>query len=159
LTVRLSVLVLLAALLPLAVVVGIVTYVARGTLIDQGRTALTTDGGAKVTLLDAYMGERVQDVNAMAQLPTASVYIVCETAPVTPPSLGCNSNATRALYHDSVLRGLHIGIIRDANYDEWTLFDGHGNMLQSSDAQATASSETPVPPADLQAIAQQQQTI
>jgi hypothetical protein len=159
LAVRLSVLVLLAALLPLAVVVGIVTYLARGTLIDQGRTALGTDGGAKVSLLDAYMNERVQDVNALAQLPTAGVFVVCETQPVAPPALGCEIKATRALYHDSVQRALHIGMIRDANYDEWTMFDGRGTMLMSSSAQATAATVTPIPPADLQAVAQQQQTI
>ncbi|MBF6591172.1 MAG: hypothetical protein IVW57_11690, partial [Ktedonobacterales bacterium] len=61
LSLRLSLLVLFAALLPLAAVVGINDYFARNTLLQQAQTALTSDGSAKVAQIDLYMNERLLD--------------------------------------------------------------------------------------------------
>src|SRR5579872_1276212 len=77
-------LVLLAALLPLAAVVGINDYFARNTLIQQGTTALTNDANAKANLIDTYLGERVADGQALANLPTAPAYLACIDAQALP---------------------------------------------------------------------------
>src|SRR5262245_66506700 len=59
LPVRLSLLALFAALLPVAAVVGINTYQARGGLIDQGRPAMSNDGNGRTALNDGYLRERL----------------------------------------------------------------------------------------------------
>jgi hypothetical protein len=75
LSVRLSLLVLFAALVPLAAVLGINDYFARGTLVHQGQQALTTDAQAKVNLVDRYIFERFSDGVALASLPTAPAFL------------------------------------------------------------------------------------
>src|SRR5258708_33956340 len=81
LSVRLSLLVLFAALAPLAIVVALNTYPASGKLVSQARTALSTDGTSKVAQLDLYMRERTLDGFALATLPTAQAYVACNALP------------------------------------------------------------------------------
>src|SRR5262245_49127546 len=133
LPVRLSLLALFAALLPVAAVVGINTYLARGALIDQGRQALSTDANAKTALIDAYLRERLADGFTLAQVPTVAPYIVCSTAAdQAPAALGCEKPSQLALYKDSMARTVGAGPVRDKNYGAWTLFDARGHFLTSS---------------------------
>ena len=96
---RLSLLALFAALLPVVAVVGINTYLARGALIDQGRQAISTDANAKTALIDAYLSERLADGLTIAQVPTVAPFSFCETAG-GPGSSGAwlrQTSAARAL--------------------------------------------------------------
>ena len=77
LSARLSLLVLFAALIPLAAVVGINDYLSRGTLLNQGHAALSTDANAKSTLVQTYIHERLLDGQALASLPTAVGFLAC----------------------------------------------------------------------------------
>ena len=52
---------LFAAILPLVAVVGINDLLARKTLEQQGRAALTTDAQSKASLVELYLHERVLD--------------------------------------------------------------------------------------------------
>lgn len=131
LTVRLSLLILAAALLPLAAVVGITTYLPRygahDTLINQGNAALTTDARAKTDLLELYFGERAADGQALATLETVAPYILCSTLPLPPDALKCYSQGP--LYLGSNTRALKVGLSRDSNYSAWALFDARGTPL------------------------------
>src|SRR5271165_1544010 len=81
LSARLSLLVLFAAILPLAAVVGINDTLARATLEQQGRAALTTDAQAKASLVEEYLHERVLDGQAITTLPTTSTFLICAELP------------------------------------------------------------------------------
>src|SRR5262249_19268690 len=125
LSVGLSLLILLAALLPLAAVVGINDYFARGTLEQQGRSALTTDARAKVGQIDTYIHERFLDGAALATLPTAPAYLACIAATRLPPEqadlinqqLNCaDPQLGVTFYQGSNQRALCVGLLRDLIY-------------------------------------------
>lgn len=158
LSVRLTLLVLFAALLPLAAVVGVNDYLARKTLVDQGRTALSTDAKAKVTLIDTYMRERLLDGQALATLPTAIAYLTCVTAPpgAAPAQLACDTLGTT--YKDSSARALAVGIVRDSNYSLWNIYDVKGKLLLTSSPDG-ARAKPAVPAEDLEPVAQGKQRV
>ncbi|HEX6797881.1 MAG TPA: hypothetical protein VF116_09245 [Ktedonobacterales bacterium] len=165
LTVRLSLLVLLAAILPLAAVVGVNDYFARGTLISQGTNTLTTDARAKSALITEYLRERVQDGEALVTLPTTPAYLTCIDAQALPPAeaaaveaqANCASPTLgEAFYEGSNCRALHVGTARDKNYLGWSLFDGRGDALLTSSTQNCAPSNVaPAPKEDLAPVLQQ----
>jgi methyl-accepting chemotaxis protein len=146
LSARLSLLVLFAAVLPLAAVVGINDTFARATLEQQGRTSLTTDAQAKVALVQEYLHERVLDGQALSTLPTAPAFLVCAEFSALPPSqtvklapialqLNCATQLS-VLYEPSNCRGLKVGVNRDTNYTTWALYDARGDSLLSSAAES-----------------------
>src|SRR5579872_1140435 len=87
LPVRLSLLILFAALAPMAAVVGINTYRARDALTQQGQDQLASDAGSKAALVDSYVYERIQDGQALATLVTVAPFIICETTSQPPSAL------------------------------------------------------------------------
>lgn len=164
LTVRLSFLVLLAALLPLGAVVGINDYFARATLVDNGRSALTTDARAKVDLLNTYLRERAADGVALATLPTTPALLGCLALPGFPPAvqpalsdtLGCASPTQIAFYEGSNCRAVRVGIARDPNYTVWGLYSAHGNQILSSvDEKCSQTPNSTVPNEDLAQVVKQ----
>jgi hypothetical protein len=140
LSVRLSLLVLFAALAPLAIVVAINTYTASGKLVSQARTALSTDGTSKVAQLDLYMRERTLDGFALTTLPTAQAYVACTGLPQPPATVPCD-DVDVALYKASSLRGLAVGSLRDVHYVVLSLFSARGSMLLT--CVATHNTKTP----------------
>ena len=153
LSLRFSLLVLLAALLPLAAVVSINDYFSRPTLIDQGRTALSSDANANSKLIELYMRERLLDGFALASLPTAPWFLTCAEAPTPPPALDCPVNQD-ALYRESVGRALAVGIQRDKNYTLWNIYDAAGHLRLSSDLKTMSTGGAPIPREDLTPVQQ-----
>ena len=163
LSVRLTLLVLLAALLPLAAVVSFNTYLARGTLIKNGRTALTTDAQSKVALLNLYLQEREADGEALASLPTTPAFLACTIASQLPPDQAAAINEAAncldplqgyAFYKGSNQRALAVGIVRDPRYTYWTLYTATGTPLLSHKANSSDTSPPSgaVPTEDLRQI-------
>lgn len=168
LSVRLSLLVLLAALLPLAAVVGINDYFARGTLVQQGTTALTNDAKAQAAAIDTYLTERVKDGQALVSLPTTPAFLACLELSAMPPAqaaqvnaqLGCDNPQQVAFYQGSNCRALHVGIHRDINYLFWNLYDARGDELLTSGAtDCIPNSAAPVAKDDLLTLNQQAQSL
>ncbi|HET9979420.1 MAG TPA: cache domain-containing protein [Ktedonobacterales bacterium] len=141
LSARLTLLVLFAALIPLAAVVGINDYLSRGTLLSQGHAALSTDANAKATLVETYIHERLLDGQALATLPTAVGFLACAELPTPPPQLQCATQ--NVLYQESSQRALAVGIVRDSNYTLWSIFDATGHPILTSDANVQKSSPPP----------------
>jgi hypothetical protein len=157
--VRVSLLLLFAALLPLAAVVGINDYLARDKLIQQGSASLATDANAKVAQLAEYISERVQDGEALATLPTAIAFLACADTPTPPPQLDCAVQQALT-YQPSVERALPVGWKRDKNYTTWSIYDITGHMLLSSSrAGVTPPSNTTVPAEDLAPVLKQGQLV
>jgi hypothetical protein len=153
LSARLSFLVLFAAILPLAAVVGINDTLARATLEQQGRAALTTDAQSKASLVEQYLHERILDGQAMSTLPTAPAFLICAELPAMSPAqaaalaplavqLNCQTQET-VLYEPSNCRGLKVGVNRDPNYTVWTLYDTRGDALLSSNNETPDQTQCP----------------
>lgn len=167
LSVRFSVLVLLAALIPLAVVVGVNDYFARQTLIKQSSDALTADANANASRIDDYFRERLLDGVALSSLETAPKFLTCVPQvaaakqaeaqgliPTISPDCATNFDS----YSQSVGRALFVGTKRDANYTEWSAFLPNGQFLLSSDTQAQKTGLT-IPKEDLTAVQQGHQWV
>src|SRR5579859_68704 len=158
LSARLSLLVLAAALLPLAAVVGVNDYFARDKLVQQGTTALTNDAAAQVSLVDTYLHERSLDGAALASLPTAPAYLGCVTAQLLQAiqpqqafllsqQLKCGDPVQGAdFYQGSNCRALRVGITRDVNYTGWSLHIAHGEALLSSNGDKDTCAVAPRAP-------------
>jgi hypothetical protein len=159
LPVRLSLLALFAALLPVAAVVGINTYLARNALIEQGRQAISTDANAKTTLIDTYLRERLADGLTIAQVPTVAPFIVCATAgSQAPAALKCNDPVQGIeFYRGSMARALGAAAVRDKNYGAVSVFGARGDFLMSSDAKVTRATVVPPSPADVAPVVQKDQ--
>ena len=167
LSVRFSVLMLLAALLPLAVVVGVNDYFARQTLIQQSSDALSTDANANASRIDDYFRERLLDGVALSSLDTAPKFLACvpqvaaakqaEAQGLIPTiSNDCATNFTS--YGQSVGRALFVGTKRDSNYIEWDMFLPNGTLLLSSNP-ATLKSGLTIPKQDLAPVQQGHQSV
>ncbi|MGH3626324.1 MAG: cache domain-containing protein, partial [Sciscionella sp.] len=141
LSARLTILVLFAALIPLAAVVGINDYLSRGALLDQGHAALSTDANAKSTLIQTYIHERLLDGQALASLPTAVGFLACIELQAPPTALACDQQA--ALYKDSSQRALAVGMVRDKNYTLWSIYDATGHVQLTSDTTAQQAAPPP----------------
>ncbi|HEX6543148.1 MAG TPA: hypothetical protein VF040_15435 [Ktedonobacterales bacterium] len=141
LSARLTLLVLFAALIPLAAVVGINDYFARGTLLNQGHAALSTDANAKATLVQTYIRERLLDGQALASLPTAISMLACIDLPTPPPTLACDTQGI--LYKESSQRALAVGMVRDSNYTLWSIYDAAGHMRLTSNTDVQKSAPPP----------------
>lgn len=141
LSARLTLLVLFAALIPLAAVVGINDYLARATLLNQGHAALSTDANAKATLVETYIHERLLDGQALATLPTAVGFLACAEIPTPPPQLACDVQSI--LYKESSQRALAVGMVRDKNYSLWSIYDATGHVQLTSDANVQKQSPPP----------------
>ena len=164
LTARLSLLVLFAALLPLGAVVGINDYFARQTLVENGRSALTTDASAKVDLINTYLRERAADGVALATLPTTPALLGCLALPALPPqaaavlgdTLKCAATGQLDFYKGSNCRAVRVGIARDPNYTLWSLYDARGGqLLTSANDTCVPTSSSTVPREDLAPVVQQ----
>ncbi|HEY7850494.1 MAG TPA: hypothetical protein VIC27_10550, partial [Ktedonobacterales bacterium] len=170
LSLRFSVLMLLAALVPLAVVVGVNDYFARQTLIKQSSDALSADANSSAARIDDYFHERLLDGVALSSLQTASQFLGCvpqvaaakqaaaQGQFVTTAILSTDCANNFDSYGQSVGRALFVGTKRDSNYTQWNIFAPTGQLLLSSD-QATQAAGMTVPKEDLTPVQQGKQWV
>lgn len=167
LSVRFSVLMLLAALAPLAVVVGVNDYFARPTLIKQSSDALNADANANASRIDDYFHERLLDGVALSSLETAPKFLGCvpEVAAAKQaqaqglfPTISTDCATNFESYGVSVGRALFVGTKRDANYMEWNMFLPNGTLILSSNPQTLKSGVT-IPKGDLTSVQQGHQGV
>jgi hypothetical protein len=141
LSVRLSLLVLAAALVPLALVVGYTNYQAQNKLKQQGQASLLTDASANAKAVAAYVQERTKDGDALATLTTTQAYFACpnlsalsqqvppELQPLLPVLVAVMKCSDPFYNYLSSVRALKVGLVRDANYTLWSLYDGAGHPV------------------------------
>jgi len=168
LSVRLSLLILLAALLPLAAVVAINDVSARGTLIKQGQAGLTTDSRNNAERVDTYLNERELRGVALSTLPTTPAFLLCvlanaqpSLAPAITARVPCGDlQIGFDFFKGSNCRALNVGVLREANYTQWSLFSATGVELLGhlrSNANDTACNPVggaAVPAEDLKPVVQ-----
>ena len=106
LSVRISLLLILAAILPLAVAVTSSELLARPQLIAQASAEMTSDARTRVSLIDAYLIERIQDVETLRKSTAVQNYLL--------------GNKT---YAQGASDGLATWRQLDANYDTWSILN------------------------------------
>ena len=171
LSLRFSLLMLLAALLPLVVVVGVNDYFTRQTLIQQSVNVLPSDASVTASRINDYFRERLLDGVALSSLDTAPRFLGCVAdqakvqailaqggyAQLTPD---CAANFQA--YGESVGRALAVGVKRDTNYTLWNMYIAGPapTMLLSSDlALLNSGKKTPAPSQEIATVMQGQQNI
>lgn len=112
LTALVSVLITLAALLPLLVTIAISQTLSRPQLIEQSADAMARDAHARVQLIDTYLQGRLHDLQNASQLYALQQY-----------AMGHKTFKQQALH---VLR---VGVRNDVNYNTWSLLDPQGHAL------------------------------
>jgi C4-dicarboxylate-specific signal transduction histidine kinase len=116
LSVRVSGLLILAAILPLIIIVVISELTARPALTNQASAAMATDARTRVQLINTYLNERTLDAETLGQVPTVQSFLAL------PPAMETQDSTRHALY------ALAAGIFRDKRYTTWALFDPRGNV-------------------------------
>ncbi len=138
LSIRVSLLLMVAAILPLLITVAVSEPLTRSTLVAQASTAMETDVRTRVQLIDAYFTERLLDVETISRVPDVQQFFV---DPAVRPDLA-----------PSLATGLLAGSQRDSHYTTWSLFDMEGNLLISSPSNPHPHGQYLVPPDDLHAV-------
>jgi methyl-accepting chemotaxis protein len=138
LSVRVSLLLMLAALLPLLIVVASSELLARPALISQANTVMESDARSRTQLIDTYFTERMLDAATLSQVPSLQTFMA------SPP--GNQDLATHAIY------ALVAGSYRDHHYTNWSLFATQGEIRLYYPAPPQAHGQYIVPPAYLQAV-------
>jgi len=138
LSLRVSMLLMFAAILPLIITVAISEYFSRPQLVDQANTAMQSDAQRSTQLINTYFTERLLDVATLSQVPTVQAFLAKEKP--TP------DDTLHASY------SLVAGSIRDKRYTTWVLFDTHGKLRLYYPTVPQAHGQYLVPPAYLQAV-------
>lgn len=142
LSVRVSALLMLAAILPLIITVAGSEFFARPALTNQASAAMETDARTRVQLIDNYLGERVLDAETLGQVPTVQSFLAL------PPAQETQDSINHALY------ALAAGMYRDKRYTTWALFDpqGHTRLYFPTTSVPQPHGQYLVPPEDLKAV-------
>jgi hypothetical protein len=141
LSVKVSLALVLAAIVPLLITLGFSELQTRPQLITQANNAMEGDAKTRVQLIDTYFHERLLDTLTITQVPSVQQFVA---APPTTP--GYQSLATHALY------GLVAGTFRDKNYTTWSLIDPKGHLLLSYPTQPKRHGQYLIPPQYLQEV-------
>jgi len=138
LAVRLSFALMLTAMLPLLLIVGISEYTARPILINQANQTMETDAQTRTQLIDIYLNERLHDVETLSQVPGLWQWLTESPALRSVDTTGPASLAA--------------GVARDKDYMAWSLFSSSGNRILAYPQQPLAQPETASLPAWFRAM-------
>lgn len=136
---RLSLLLLLAAIIPLIITVTSDDLLARSRLIDQGTKALQTDAHNKADLINTYIHERKLDALTLANIDTTKQFFADVDAGLPPHDL----------FHSYIALGA--GAFRDNRYVAWSYVDLKGHVDLSTDQKLMAPGAVQIPADELQA--------
>lgn len=149
LAVRISLILMLAAVLPLLITVVFSETYARPALINQANNAMQTDALTRMQSINAYLTERLLDAKTLSQIPAVQTFL---TDTPNPASQKYVSDATHATY------ALLAGQIRDPHYIVWSLFYKDGTLALYYPTKIDRQKEAVVLPEYVQAIQQKDKT-
>ncbi len=141
LSVKVSVALVCAAIVPLLIMLGFSEWQTRPQLIAKANNAMESDARTRVQLIDTYLHERLLDALTITQVPSVQEFLAAPTDAPNYPTL-----TTHALY------GLSAGTFRDKNYATWALFDTKGQLRLSYPASPKTHGQSLIPPQDLQLV-------
>lgn len=138
---RVSLLLMMAAIVPLLITLAYSELSSRPALITQANIAMQSDARTRVELIDSYLTERLLDAETLSQVPSVWAFLA------TPPQFVTHDLVTHAEY------SLVAGVFRDKHYTVWTLFDTNGNpRLNYPTNTPSQHGRYVVPPAELQEV-------
>ncbi|MBV9710383.1 MAG: hypothetical protein JO011_05615 [Ktedonobacteraceae bacterium] len=141
LSVKVSLALVGAAIVPLLLTLGFSELQTRPQLITQATNSMEGDAKTRVQLIDTYFHERVLDTETITQVPSTQQFLASPPTAPNYPSL-----ITHALY------GLGAGTFRDKNYTLWAFFNPKGHLLLSYPINPQPHGQYMVPPQYLQAV-------
>lgn len=147
LSVRVTIWLVVTAILPLLITVSISEYLTRPDLIDKANTQMENDARTRVRLIDTYFQERMFDAQTLTQVPSAQTFMALppQTRELNPFTY--EEQAKHAEY------ALGAGMFRDKNYVSWTLFNKQGQLaLSYPQPKPQPHGKTLVPPQYLQEV-------
>lgn len=130
LAVRLSFILILAAVVPLMITLFFSERQASQALTNQASQSMATDANTRIQLIDRYFTERMLDTETLTQVSSTISFVATPpVAPVPPtsPQYPAYQEYQNAALHASY--ALIAGKERDNNYIIWGLYDAHGNEL------------------------------
>ncbi len=142
LSLRVSLLLMLAAIVPLLITVASSEFLSRPALVTQANIAMESDVQSRVQLIDTYLTERLLDTETLTQVPSLVAFMA------TPPQLTTQDLTVHASY------ALVAGTVRDKHYTTWALFDpqGHPRLYYPTTIPLTPRGHYLVPPGDIQEV-------
>ncbi|HYX48258.1 MAG TPA: cache domain-containing protein, partial [Ktedonobacteraceae bacterium] len=108
---RFSCLLVLAAILPLLITVIMIELFSRPTLIMQTSKAMETDAQTRTQLIDSYFSERLLASETVSRLVPIQKFLAGDTS-----------------LELAAREGLATGQVLGSHYQNWSLFDVHGNL-------------------------------
>ena len=115
LSVRISVLLVFTAIIPLIIAVASNELLTRPQLVTQAATGMELDARTRMSLIDAYLIERIQDVATVSKSDAITNYL-----------------AGKQAFAQAANNSLATGQNLDPNFDTWSILDAtHGNLLLS----------------------------
>ncbi len=130
LTVAISILLTLVAIIPLLITIISSQLLSRSLLIPQSANAMAQDAHASVQLIDAYLQDRLHDVETVSSLSSLQQYMQGDHSP--------NSR-------QQVISDLNVGVQNDVNYDSWSVLNLQGKLLLSYPIPPEAHAHTLIP--------------
>lgn len=109
---RLSLILMLIAVLPPLLIVGISEYTARPILINQANQTMEADAQARTQLIDAYLQDRISDLITVSTTAPLQQWII------EGPAGRVQNNDEQT--GTNILRG---GVTHDPNYIKWAVTD------------------------------------
>jgi methyl-accepting chemotaxis protein len=149
LAVRISLILILAAVLPLLITVIFSETNARPALITQANNAMQTDALTRMQSINAYLTERLADAATLSQIPAVQTFLADTPNPTGATYLNDARHATYALL---------AGQIRDPHYLVWSLFYKDGTLALYYPTNIDRQQEAAVLPEYVQAIQQSDKT-
>ena len=129
LSIQLSLLLVLVAIIPLVITIISSEMQTRPALISQVSAMMEADAQTQVHLMDVYLVERLQDVQAVSQLNSVQKFL-----------------AGDGTFAPEVISQLIVNQHRDTNYKSWSLLDRQGNVRLFSPTPPQAHGKYFIPP-------------
>ncbi len=142
LSVRISIGLIFATVLPLLITLVFSELQSRPTLTTQANEAMTSDAQSRVQLINTYFNERLLDAQTLSQVPTVQAFL--NATPSQTPAY--QDLAVHASY------ALAAGSFRDKHYVTWALFGMQGTQLLSYPIKPQPHGKYMVPPEDMQQV-------
>ena len=111
LTARVSMLLVLAVVVPLIITVVGSLLILRPTLLSQAEVQMQNDAESHAQVIDSLLIARLEDIDALGQFFAIQKFL-----------------AGDELYQKQALEELSVGAHLDPNYSNWALFDLHSNL-------------------------------
>jgi methyl-accepting chemotaxis protein len=142
LTMRISALLIAAVILPLLITIFSSEAILRPTLTNQAITEMKQDAQSHVQAIDSLFIAREEDQEALGHFYAIQQF------------LAGNPN-----YANEARKELQLGYSLDANYNNWTLFDTHENILLSYPTNPAKRGNFAIPPEILAQLQRPNKTV